>query len=561
MAEIMVGEQVINKVGEMGKIISVNKDYIQVQFGDRVARFLHDAFEKGFLVYKNAELQNKIDELLEQNKQEELRSDADNTEEENPTIEMSEEEWQQLFTPNNTIDGQEIRFEAVTTRLEAADVHLNSVAKKHKDLVQAVFKECDKDTQELYDCFQPKMEYPKYTSQSRSRYYAVFVCKYLDVYVLRVFSRNDVYKRRKRSGITVMQSDTTEILRVLFVDNTFYHFSKNISYSLGRFNNSEAYPTWHVSDMGRAIYLNEVVKRCDCGYLNDYISEEDINCWQYAKLLFPAFYNNKAEIVFKNKLFLETYRIDNLVDYLEEFSSKQIDFACKNKAINTLPIIKRFGCRDRNILCGLEELMRKRNRYGGSTYQILKNTITHLNFDCSKVDEKLIAFLRKVPWFDAGLYEDYINLLAYQRGVTIEDYFDKNYIERHDIMLRERTVRCDKETSEKYIQAAKELSWIDREENGYFIHVPKNVEEFREEGDTQHICVYSAGYYNKVIRKESIIVFLREMKNVPYVTIEFDYETFEVLQARGKYNRAFEPSLYQYVVGLGRRLCRERLSC
>ena len=49
MAEIMVGEQVINKVGEIGKIISVNKDYIQVQFGDRVAKFLRDAFEKGFL--------------------------------------------------------------------------------------------------------------------------------------------------------------------------------------------------------------------------------------------------------------------------------------------------------------------------------------------------------------------------------------------------------------------------------------------------------------------------------------------------------------------------------
>ncbi len=144
--------------------------------------------------------------------------------------------------------------------------------------------------------------------------------------------------------------------------------------------------------------------------------------------------------------------------------------------------------------------------------------------------------------------------------LTIEDYFDKNYIERHDIILRERAVRCDKETSEKYIQAAKELSWIDREENGYFIHTPKSIEEFRCEGDVQHICVYSAGYYNKVIRKESIIVFLREMKDVPYVTIEFNYETFKVLQARGKYNRALEPSLYQYVVGLGRRLCRERLA-
>jgi hypothetical protein len=371
-----------------------------------------------------------------------------------------------------------------------------------------------------------------------------------------------------RSGVTVMQSDTTEILRVLSIDNTIYHFSKNLSYSLGKFNNSDVYNAWHISDMGREIYLNEVVKRCDCGYLNDYISEEDINCWQYAKLLFLALYNNKAEIVFKHKLFSETYRIDNLVDYLEGFSSKQIDFACKNKVINTLPIIKRFGCRDMKLLCPLEELMRKRSGWGGSTYQRLRNQLTQLNFDCSKLDEKLMAFLRKQDWFAPGVYEDYINLLSYQRGVGIEDYFDKNYLERHDAIMEERRkasqesiAQRDKKANEGYIPAAKELSWIDREENGYFIHVPKNVEEFRTEGDVQHNCVYTAGYYNKVIRKESIIVFLRKTKDIPYVTIEFDYETFEVLQAHGKYNRALESSLYQYVVGLGRRLCRERLSC
>ena len=463
---------------------------------------------------------------------------------------------------------ENIRFESIATRLEPAEVHLNSVAKAHKGLVQEIFKECDKDTKDLYACFHPKMLYPKYTSQSRSRYYTGYVCKYLDSYVLRVFSRNDVYKRRMRSGVTVMQSDTTEILRVLSINNTIYYFSKNISYSMGKFNNCEAYNAWHISDMGREIYLNEVVKRCDCGYLNDYISEEDINCWQYAKLLFPAFYNNKAEIVFKHKLFSETYRIDNLVDYLEGFSSRQIDFACKNKVINTLPIIKRFGCRDMKLLCPLEELMRKKSGWGGSTYQRLRNQLTQLNFDCSKLDEKLMAFLRKQDWFAPGVYEDYINLLSYQRGVGIEDYFDKNYLERHDAIMEERRkasqesiAQRDKKANEGYIPAAKELSWIDREENGYFIHVPKNVEEFRTEGDVQHNCVYTAGYYNKVIRKESIIVFLRKTIDIPYVTIEFDYETFEVLQAHGKYNRALESSLYQYVVGLGRRLCRERLSC
>jgi Holliday junction resolvase len=63
-----------------------------------------------------------------------------------------------------------------------------------------------------------------------------------------------------------------------------------------------------------------------------------------------------------------------------------------------------------------------------------------------------------------------------------------------------------------------------------------------------------------VIRKESIIVFLREMKNVPYVTIEFDYETFEVIQAYRKFNQNVDEELYQYIVDLGRQLKFEMMS-
>ena len=58
----------------------------------------------------------------------------------------------------------------------------------------------------------------------------------------------------------------------------------------------------------------------------------------------------------------------------------------------------------------------------------------------------------------------------------------------------------------------------------------------------------------------SIIVFLRKDKNLPYVTIEYDYETFEVLQARGKYNQRLNKDLYQYVVDLGKILFFEKHS-
>jgi hypothetical protein len=89
--------------------------------------------------------------------------------------------------------------------------------------------------------------------------------------------------------------------------------------------------------------------------------------------------------------------------------------------------------------------------------------------------------------------------------------------------------------------------------------VPKTIEEFRREGEMQHICVFSLRYFEFVIEHSSIIVFLRKEKDTPYVTIEYDYRNFEVVQARGKSNADVEPELYQYIVDLGKKLYHERL--
>ena len=82
------------------------------------------------------------------------------------------------------------------------------------------------------------------------------------------------------------------------------------------------YNKWRVSRSLKLIILNEVIRKCDCEYLNDYVLEKDINGLQYVRLLLPALYNNKAEIVFKHRLFSSAYRIDDLCNYLEGFSSK-----------------------------------------------------------------------------------------------------------------------------------------------------------------------------------------------------------------------------------------------
>ena len=54
MTEIIVGEKVLNKHKEVGTIVSFDGKIIVVQYGNRVAKLLPDAFEKGFL--KDAKL-------------------------------------------------------------------------------------------------------------------------------------------------------------------------------------------------------------------------------------------------------------------------------------------------------------------------------------------------------------------------------------------------------------------------------------------------------------------------------------------------------------------------
>lgn len=463
----------------------------------------------------------------------------------------------------NQID---IPVESSVLLIDPAPVYLTSVAKTDKALVKEIFDECEKDTQTLYASFHPQMVYPKFTSRSRSKYCVGFLTKYLDSFVFRVFSRNDVYKKRVKSGVTVLERNTAEVWRVVAVNGHVYSFSKNIAVSDGYYNNTIGYPKWRGSDMGGNVFLNEVICNCDCGYLNGYIAGKNVNTQAYlfADLLFLALVNNKAEIVFKHKAFSSTYRIQNLAEYLDSFTTKQIDFASKHNVLNALPFMKQYGLSDPDLLRGLEGVTRKRRR-GSSVYDLLKWRISWLGEECPDLDKKIIHFIKKVDHFDPALYYDYLQELGYRPGLTVQDLFDKDYIRLHEAMYHERMTRLElrtletiKKEEEDYGKAAKGLSWIDREDSGYFIMIPKTIADFQVEGNLQHNCVHKLRYYNRVINQDSIIVFLRQEKEKPYVTIEFDYNTFEVLQALGKYNKTIDPDLYRYITNLGKQLYYEK---
>lgn len=542
----LIGGKVKHRKFGQGVIVEVKDRFVSVDFNGVIKIFLIETLET-FFSFEDENVRNAAREAANDIKE---KKQSQKITEEKTKKELKTVTTQSLF--HN--DG--IKYERIITFIEPVPVYLNSVNKKDRELVLEIFDACDKETQTLYKTFEPKMIYPKYTSHSRSKYCVGYLTKHLGVYVFRVFSRNDFYKKRVRSGITVMESYTAEVFRALQINGKFYYFSKSEYYF-----NTDRLPKWHGSKSVTNILLNRVACNCDCGYLNGYVADNYLNieAFKYARLLLLALVNNKAEIVFKNKGFASTAAISNLADYLEEFSPKQIEFASKNDVINSLPVIKNLGLYDVPILKEMEKIMREKGWYG-SIYRYLMSTFKELNFDTSDLLKRLVRFVRKVEFLDTDIYYDYISAIRHQNGTTIKDFFDKDYIERHNVLLGLRQRRYTLQEEKKYSLVAKELSWIDREYNGYYIVVPKNIKAFKEEGDIQHNCVYQLGYYNAVINKRSIIVFLRKDKNLPYVTIEYDYETFEVLQARGKYNQRLNKDLYQYVVDLGEILFFEKHS-
>ena len=549
MAEIMVNAKVVNKAGEIGTILSFENDIICIDYGNRTAKLLKDAFEKGYLRYADTGLQDEIDAAVAKVKQEQEQEAAAKR----LAVEKATRDRQ--YIQRQTPLGMSVTSAEI--RLDAAPVTFNKVRKMDQEMICEIFAECDKETEQLHDRFRPRMTKEAYLPKYRVGY----LCKYKDAYVFRVLSRNDqcYYGYSSVDGVTIKDSFTTETLRILRVNGREYCFTKNVSYSTGYFTNSRSYNNGHVSDVKSDFLLNEVIRMCDCGYLNDSVEVRNKEYFAYTKLMMPALHNGKMEVVFKHKAFGSAKRIENLMEYLEGFSSKHIDYAAKHDALNALPIIKKHGLLDVPVLQSVEAIMRKK-KSGLSIYNVLEHNLTQLGLDCTGLDKRVVGFAKKVAPIRMGVYLDYIQELMDCANVTIQDFFDKDYVGRHAVLVRQKRVSVSEETQRQYSQVAAELSWIDREENDYYIIIPKTIAEFMYEGDIQHNCVYVRNYYKYVIDRESIIVFLREDKNVPFVTIEYEYGSFEVWQAYGKYNAPISPELYQYVEELGERLRCEMMS-
>ena len=165
----LIGGKVIHKKFGEGIIVEVKDRFVSVDFNGVIKIFLIETLET-FFSFEDENVRNAAREAANDIKEKKQSQKI--------TEEKTKEELKTVTTQASFYkDG--IKYERVITFIDPAPVYLNSVNKKDRELVLEIFDACDKETQTLYETFEPKMIYPKYTSHSRSKYCVGYLTKHL----------------------------------------------------------------------------------------------------------------------------------------------------------------------------------------------------------------------------------------------------------------------------------------------------------------------------------------------------------------------------------------------
>lgn len=151
---------------------------------------------------------------------------------------------------------------------------------------------------------------------------------------------------------------------------------------------------------------------------------------------------------------------------------------------------------------------------------------------------------------DAGIWFDYLDLLAWFGKDTHNAHFvcPDDMQGEHDRMSRKKVeveARCKAmEQRERLMKGETDYQkrmapFIGVAFGGDAIqlHVLGSVQEFAEEGDAMHHCVFSNEYWSGERHPESLIMSARDEKGRRLETVEVSLKTWKVVQSRGRCNQ------------------------
>ena len=171
------------------------------------------------------------------------------------------------------------------------------------------------------------------------------------------------------------------------------------------------------------------------------------------------------------------------------------------------------------------------------------------------------------------MWFDYLNLLErYHKDLRNAYYVcPKNLKKAHDLYVAKKRRDEEKARREREIQHLLELKdaaqkYIEEKSkffdlklsDGIIVVVPlKNIEEFKQEGDIMHHCVFANEYFKK---KDALILSARIGKK-HIETIEINLTTLSIVQSRGACNQNTE--YHDRIIGLVKKninLIRQKIA-
>ena len=148
---------------------------------------------------------------------------------------------------------------------------------------------------------------------------------------------------------------------------------------------------------------------------------------------------------------------------------------------------------------------------------------------------------------DAKLWVDYLDLLEYYwKDLKSAKYVCPTDLRKaHDKLMSRKQKEIMKKTFEEnkkqigknqklFFRAKQHFFGLIFSEKNISISVIETVKEFLEEGCYHNHCVFTNEYY----KKQNSLILSAKVDGIPTETIQLSLESFEVLQSRGKGNKA-----------------------
>ena len=189
----------------------------------------------------------------------------------------------------------------------------------------------------------------------------------------------------------------------------------------------------------------------------------------------------------------------------------------------------------------------------------------------------LIAKRHRYHINNIGMWCDYLRMLKNigkdlrnPKNICPEDFIeahdglsrkieDRRRREREDAERRraeERLLR-EKENEEQFKALKSKFFGLVISDNEISVKVLESIEEYCQEGNTQHICVFSSSYY----LKRNTLVLSARIGDAIIETIEVDLQSLKVIQCHGKYNQ--DTKYHKRIIDLvnaNARLIKERMT-